>query len=72
MERYLELMKDEWENFKGVILRMEELCVLRTLGAGGRKCEWWSSEGAFTFWLQKKEPRTEYKRKGRDARRIIA
>jgi hypothetical protein len=77
-------IEEEWKGFKDTILRTsEEICGLRTVGAGEKKSEWWSEEAtvavrekteAFAKWLQKKDrdSREEYKRKGREANRVIA
>jgi hypothetical protein len=35
-------VEEEWESFRGTILRRsEDVCGLRTVGDGGRKSEWW-------------------------------
>jgi hypothetical protein len=40
-------VEEEWESFRGIILRRsEEVSGLRTVGAGGRKSEWWFTEMA--------------------------
>jgi hypothetical protein len=57
-------VEEEWESFKGAILiTSDEVCGLRTVGAGGKKSEYWNEEAAvavsekreaFAMWLQKK------------------
>jgi hypothetical protein len=68
-------IEEEWETFKGAILKISEyVCGLRTVGARGKKSEWWSEEAAaavrmkreaLATWLQEndRDSREEYKRK---------
>jgi hypothetical protein len=77
-------IEEQWECFKDTILRTsEEVCELRSVGASGKKSEWWSEEAGLAVrekleasakWLQKKDrdSREEYKRKRREANRVIA
>jgi hypothetical protein len=59
-EKYKELIEEDWramrsravgsveeelESFRSTILRRSEMCGLRTVGAGGRKSEWWVVHG---------------------------
>jgi hypothetical protein len=37
-------VEEEWESFRGTILMKSEVCGLRTVGARGRKSEWWCTE----------------------------
>jgi hypothetical protein len=38
-------IEEEWECFNDAIRRtLEEVCGLRTVGAGGKESEWWSEE----------------------------
>jgi hypothetical protein len=44
-------IEEEWEGFKDAVLRTsEEVCGLRTVGAAGKKSEWWSEESALANW----------------------
>jgi hypothetical protein len=69
-------VEEEWESFRGTIQRrLEEVCGLRTVGAVGRKNEWWCTEMAvavsekretFALWLQKKTKRVGRSITGRE------